>query len=889
MPQGAAGKTGDPDEQFLQENGIKTDDAGLLAFLRSKSQYDDDLLNLPRLVRQLGDPVPGKRDEAERKLTAIGLAALPALRQAAKDRDPEIVRRARVCVEEVSKETSWGLPGAAVRVLLRRQPAGTAEALLRWLPYVATDEETEETIWFGLYDMAKRDPRLYGPLAAALGDRLSGRRALAGCILGRLGNADHRAAVRKLLNDPEPMVRLRAAQGLLAGKEKASIQTLIELLVEDNIAVACQAEELLHYLAGEESPPLVLAAGGFQDRKKCQAAWHKWWEQRAPKLHLTGWDAEIRRPGLVLVAGQIRSNNGLSFHIWVCGCDGNIRWQIDEPVEAGSHYVRSFQLLPSGSLLTAVTSDMRVQGKTELRSQAVERDLTGKRIWKTDARENKARELGFCQRLPSGNTFVVTDNTVEEWRPGGERVFLLRREDANPALPIFSTWVLGKLASGRVAGLDRSPGSSKCIVREFDRATGKAVKSLSLGEVPRPPRLVELLANGHYLANNNYLWELDGSGKVIRESTLAGGYLGKPLRSGNVLVAGPPGLFELDRQGRVVWEAVYNGGVEQFTILFPLVRLGFDQPQADAVDLRQSVPYQLKRLESKDRQVRAQGFAGLAQLGAKGEAAIPVLLQKVDNTDPELARCAARTLLALGPQVVTHIEKLVKHPDPEVRRMSSLAVTKYWPESKAALPFLIAALKDKEPTVRRMVVLTLRDISRHTKEVVPALVEALHDEETEVFRYAIYSLVEMGPAGVDAAKDSVPFLLQRFKNRDNDIELRRWAAYGLAKLAPSEPALMAALIEALQGKEGPLIQFYAVDALLELGASGKSAVPALVDLLKARNVLPGTRYNTILALGKMGPVAKEAVSALKELLNDDDAQIRSAVAKALQTIEGPKP
>jgi hypothetical protein len=77
----AAGQTADPDEQFLREAKLGTDNASLIAYLKKRSDHDDDLLHLDRLIRQLGDATQAKREEGSQRLAAIGLAALPGLRQ----------------------------------------------------------------------------------------------------------------------------------------------------------------------------------------------------------------------------------------------------------------------------------------------------------------------------------------------------------------------------------------------------------------------------------------------------------------------------------------------------------------------------------------------------------------------------------------------------------------------------------------------------------------------------------------------------------------------------------------------------------------------------------------------------------------------------------------
>jgi hypothetical protein len=73
---------------------------------------------------------------------------------------------------------------------------------------------------------------------ASLQNLLPARRAVAGCIIGWVGDKGQKTSVRKLLVDEEPLVRLRASQGLLAGKDVASIPVLVELLETSRLDLA---------------------------------------------------------------------------------------------------------------------------------------------------------------------------------------------------------------------------------------------------------------------------------------------------------------------------------------------------------------------------------------------------------------------------------------------------------------------------------------------------------------------------------------------------------------------------------------------------------------------------------------------------------------------------
>src|SRR5205823_11761122 len=126
---------------------------------------------------------------------------------------------------------------AAVRLIVQHSPSGAVAALLRYLPS-APDEEAIEDIVFGLDSLAVTKGEVNPALVAALHDPLPPRRAAAACIVAHLGDSQQRGLVGKLLKDPDPLVRLRAAQGLLAMKDAAAIPVLIGLLQEPAVELS---------------------------------------------------------------------------------------------------------------------------------------------------------------------------------------------------------------------------------------------------------------------------------------------------------------------------------------------------------------------------------------------------------------------------------------------------------------------------------------------------------------------------------------------------------------------------------------------------------------------------------------------------------------------------
>lgn len=100
--------------------------------------------------------------------------------------------------------------------------------------------------------------------------------------------------------------------------------------------------------------------------------------------------------------------------------------------------------------------------------------------------------------------------------------------------------------------------------------------------------------------------------------------------------------------------------------------------------------------------------------------------------------------------------------------------------------------------------------------------------------------------------------------------------------APAEPTIEDLMTKLSSRDEDELYQ-----AIQDLGLRGPEAAPAVKDLLKiftSEKTSPNVRYETALALGRIGSAAKDAVPALIEALRSEDATLRGYAAGALSGI-----
>ncbi len=265
------------DEQTLKEAGLSPDGTALLAFFRARSRSDIDSDRLRVLLRQFAADNDDERSLATAEFLGLGPLAVPTLRQAANDlNQPDLARRAAHCLEWIEGPSHSKLPAAAAQVVARCKPAGVAEALLAYLPF-ADNPDVLRAVTDALAAVAAPGGHPDPALVRGLTDPVAVRRVVAGIALCRAAPPDSVPAVRKLLKDSAPGVRLRGAMALAEANDAEAIPILIDLLAELPPDQRRPIEEFLTQLAGEWAPASGLVGEDEIARKIRRDAWAAWW------------------------------------------------------------------------------------------------------------------------------------------------------------------------------------------------------------------------------------------------------------------------------------------------------------------------------------------------------------------------------------------------------------------------------------------------------------------------------------------------------------------------------------------------------------------------------------------------------------------------------------
>ncbi len=197
--------------------------------------------------------------------------------------------------------------------------------------------------------------------------------------------------------------------------------------------------------------------------------------------------------------------------------------------------------------------------------------------------------------------------------------------------------------------------------------------------------------------------------------------------------------------------------------------------------------------------------------------------------------------------------------DARQRSRAAFALGALGPRAAPAVPLLASMMnEEKDPELRRQASLALSKIGSASITAIDELTAALSDEDAAVRMNAAVTLQRLGPE----AKTAIPALLKAIHDPENQHY------FGTYVVSVQEAAVLA------------------------LGRIGDpDVVPDLIAALDAPSVdrLP---IAIARAIEQIGPEAKQAIPRLREMLSDEDLEVREAATRALvrlgQSVEPPQ-
>jgi HEAT repeat protein len=229
---------------------------------------------------------------------------------------------------------------------------------------------------------------------------------------------------------------------------------------------------------------------------------------------------------------------------------------------------------------------------------------------------------------------------------------------------------------------------------------------------------------------------------------------------------------------------------------------------------------------TKDESARQRRLAAraLGELGSRAKAAIPALVQALDDPDSTVRDEAEAALSRFGEAVVPELVEKLKDPDQFVRLRVVSVLGRIGPEAKAALPAVEEAKADPSPFVRAEAEKAALRIGLDAK----TLLNLLKGKDEEKRLYAIRAAGYLG----HHAKPVLPELCQLLRwDKERNKEIRREAAKSLAELGKDARDALPAMTNGLADPDDG-VKLHLLAALEQLGPEARSAIPAVDRVIK---------------------------------------------------------
>lgn len=665
------------------------------------------------------------------------------------------------------------------------------------------------------------------PLIVVLESGKATERRSAAHALGQIG-ADAKEAVpalKKLLLSHEHKEGVDQIAEALAGIGKASIPALNEALKDDRSEVRVHAINALGKIAGEAVPFLVDA--------------------------LSDKHVDVRRQ-----AAQVLAPMRVGDKMVVLGLAYALK---DEDETVRMHVLNGLaQLGPAAKLaaphLTIALADLNFN----VRQQA---------FW-------VLQNMGVNPREP---LLKALDSKDDRIRINTASLMMVMGVDQNTALPVLTEALKHKnndlqmQAAHALAQTRRETEKVVPILIEGLKSTSVGVKQQALQSLQNMGELAKVAAP----AILDVLHDADAN---VRQQAI---YTLQNVRGDPEKIV--PALAKLMKDEKVeirqqiiqiLWQV---GGAKSVPVIVEAMRDKDDNVRQQAIwglqnvqgDIKAALPSVRPLLKDANAQIR---HSALIVLGRMGNDAAPDLLEALKDKDGQVRLLAANGLRQLGgkhrERAMEAYKELLKEGNANVRQqviyslhnhaegvelllktypdaddqskgiiLSALIYTQ-WRDK--AVPLVKEGLKDKSPQVRLTSAQLLANVGIQSKEAVEAVASILREKDKQMRIQALHALGNYGQLG--------------------------WPAYE----------------EALKDAKDDNFRSVLLQMMSNTGFRAKNAVPNLIPLLKDKS--SQNRLLTAHILGNHLEDARPALPALREALNDTDANVRNHAQNAISRI-----
>jgi internalin A len=324
---------------------------------------------------------------------------------------------------------------------------------------------------------------------------------------------------------------------------------------------------------------------------------------------------------------------------------------------------------------------------------------------------------------------------------------------------------------------------------------------------------------------------------------------------------------------------------------------------ADALVMigRPAVAPLTKALRNNNGNIRWRAAKALGQLGPDAEPAIGELAEALNNKiksgdmdfeDYMLSGSAADALANIGRPAVPALTKALQNEDHNVRHSAVDAINQIGPDAASAAADLERLLKTDSDDIY-LILEAYANVQTDVKEVLRLLSSFLRDRNSDIRSFAAQLLGRLGPKAAPAVSALMAGLDDRGETLSPKFD-HNWApvrpvccdmAETLGKIGYPARAALPKLSTMMTGDKRPTVRISAALAICQIDPPNKKALRNLIRILEDSPDEIETCEASV-ALGELGPRARDAVPALGRTVRHKCIWIRLTSVTALGKIGG---
>jgi hypothetical protein len=339
--------------------------------------------------------------------------------------------------------------------------------------------------------------------------------------------------------------------------------------------------------------------------------------------------------------------------------------------------------------------------------------------------------------------------------------------------------------------------------------------------------------------------------------------------------------------------------VGELSALRPLLEAGAVKAEADMPE-REALRYAGKSFaqwrkelhtelkpELRIEGIKAMGTFGANGYGTEATTALLSVMRGYGSALGESGKAAEEVqviqagwlaIRKIGPEALPSLRSALGHPHRDVRRFAITALEILESEARAAVPELLRAINDRDPFVAGYGCKLSAALCPEQPGLASALGRALRSKEATVRAAAADALGCLGAAG----RPAVVGLLEGVQ--DPFPGVRASSITALLKLEADPKLLVPTLVALLPAERDAAVVQAAVRYFQAQAARPQQVVPALVGMLKDGDP---RCTGAILALGALGPAARDALPALKHLEKNATGERGKMIETTVHAIDTP--